>query len=67
LEERGSWSARRRPLGAEWSTNKLHPHFTPDLGIERGGIEPGGSRDGAVVMDSPLTNVAQVRFPDPTP
>jgi len=33
FEERGN---RRKPLGAETSTNKLNPHLTPDLGIEPG-------------------------------
>jgi len=34
FEERGNRSARRKPLDAEWRTNKLSPHLTPDLGIE---------------------------------
>ena len=36
LEERGNWSTRRKPLGAEKRTDKLNPHLTPDLGIEPG-------------------------------
>jgi len=36
FEERGNWSTRRKPLGAEKKTNKLNPHMTPDLGIEPG-------------------------------
>ena len=27
---------RRKDLGAEWRTNTLNPHMTPDLGIEPG-------------------------------
>ena len=36
FEERGNRSTRRKPLGAEWRTNKLNPHMTPDLEIEPG-------------------------------
>ena len=36
FEERGNWSTRRKPLGAEKRTNKLNPHLTLDLGIEPG-------------------------------
>jgi len=36
FEERGNWSTRRKPLGAEKRTNKLNPHLMPDLGIEPG-------------------------------
>jgi len=36
FEERGNWSTRRKPLGAEQRTNKLNPHMTPDLEIEPG-------------------------------
>jgi len=34
FDERGNRSTRRKPLGAEWTTNELNPHMTPDLGIE---------------------------------
>ena len=36
FEERGNWSTRRKPLGAEWRANKLNPHMTPSQGIEPG-------------------------------
>ena len=36
FEERGNRSTRRKLLGAEYRTNKLNPHMTPDLGIEPG-------------------------------
>jgi len=38
FEERGNWSTRRKPLGAEKRTNKLNPHLTPDREIEPGHI-----------------------------
>ena len=31
FEERGNRRTRRKPLGAEWRTNKLKPHMTPSL------------------------------------
>ena len=34
FEERGNRSTRRKPGGAEKSTNKLNPHMTWSLGIE---------------------------------
>ena len=36
FEERENRSTRRKPLGAEYRTNKLNPHMTPDLAIEPG-------------------------------
>ena len=36
FEERGNRSTRRKPLGAEYRTNKLIPDITPSLGIEPG-------------------------------
>ena len=36
FEARGNRITRIKPLGAEWRTNKLSPHMTPDLEIEPG-------------------------------
>ena len=36
FEERGNCNTWRKLLGAEWRTNKLNPHMTPDLGIKPG-------------------------------
>ena len=34
FDERGNRSTWRKPLGAEWTPNKLNSHMTSDLGIE---------------------------------
>ena len=34
FDERGNRSTRRKPLVAEWRTNKLNPHMTSDPGIK---------------------------------
>ena len=36
FEERGNRSTLRKPLDAEYRTNKLKPHIKPSLGIEPG-------------------------------
>ena len=40
FEERGNWSTRRKPFGAEKRINKLNPHITPEsipghIGVRR--------------------------------
>jgi len=35
-EERENRRTQRKPLGAEWRTNKLDPQKKPNLGIEPG-------------------------------
>ena len=58
FEERENRSTRRKPLGAEYRTNKLNPDMTPDLGIEpRATLVGAECSPGNVVITSSLLSL----------